>query len=840
MVRAAAKPGEDAVGRSGRVYAGKSLFLFGARSTPRKQAISIVESPLFDPFILLVILGNCALMAWNSPLDPPGTQKAALIGTCEHVALAIFTAEMVVKVLSFGFVLGRGAYLRDPWSWLDFVVVMLGIVSFFVPWLGNFSIIRAARAMRPLRALKRVPGMPLLIESIIASFGQLLNVAILCALSFIVFGIFGVELLKGKLHWRCAAPGFDGVGDMDFPASDEFDSEEACNPDAPSCADGSRCVYFEEDPGADTVSFDSVLKASIWVMQAATFNDWTDPMYLSMNAYSPWVLVYFLPVVCVVGFFVFNLFLAVVYDEFKRGAEEEERKTAEQSEEDREAAEATTDSAEPLLVPAAADLSLCGRVARSEALNRVSTALVVLNLVLMCMPYADQPEEYERAIDQAETVISLLFIVEMALKLLGLGCSGYWSDKWNKLDGTIVLLTSVDLVLSATGTKVGVNVSFFRILRVARMFRLMRAWPALYQVCSALVGSLYQISNILILFLMMNVIFALLGMQLFGGKLPLDDGEVPRQHFDYFMPAMLTTFIAMTGEWNETFQACAEGGGFWAAMGYFTALLLVGFLVLANLFVAILAEAFSLDDDEEGGGGEEDKGGAVDEGGGEVEIGAPGSFALAGLLACDYQHSHSRLRTLRLNGNDLTLSGFHALGVGLDAARTNNGLRLAELDLAHTGLCVEGLRGLLGPDTRGAHLASLRRLDLRQNMLDDDGARLLGRGFRSLQGLSHLFLRGNEFGCEGAAALFVGFATWPTSEPPALQFCDALANHRLGVGAGRPAEGLAGCIDSVLAALSALPELTRLQLDPRLKRDDEAYNALQDACNRFDIDLHSF
>ena len=273
MVRAAAKPGEDAVGRSGRVYAGKSLFLFGARSTPRKQAISIVESPLFDPFILLVILGNCALMAWNSPLDPPGTQKAALIGTCEHVALAIFTAEMVVKVLSFGFVLGRGAYLRDPWSWLDFVVVMLGIVSFFVPWLGNFSIIRAARAMRPLRALKRVPGMPLLIESIIASFGQLLNVAILCALSFIVFGIFGVELLKGKLHWRCAAPGFDGVGDMDFPASDEFDSEEACNPDAPSCADGSRCVYFEEDPGADTVSFDSVLKASIWVMQAATFNE---------------------------------------------------------------------------------------------------------------------------------------------------------------------------------------------------------------------------------------------------------------------------------------------------------------------------------------------------------------------------------------------------------------------------------------------------------------------------------------------------------------------------------------------------------------------------------------
>ena len=119
-------------------------------------------------------------------------------------------------------------------------------------------------------------------------------------------------------------------------------------------------------------------------------------------------------------------------------------------------------------------------------------------------------------------------------------------------------------------------------------------------------------------------------MQLFGGKLPLDDGEVPRQHFDYFMPAMLTTFIAMTGEWNETFQACAEGGGFWAAMGYFTALLLVGFLVLANLFVAILAEAFSLDDDEEGGGGEAEEARGGDEGADGAPAAAGGMVTTAG------------------------------------------------------------------------------------------------------------------------------------------------------------------------------------------------------------------
>ena len=41
---------------------------------------------------------------------------------------AIYTIEMILKIIAKGFALHKFAYLRDPWNWLDFVVVILGYV----------------------------------------------------------------------------------------------------------------------------------------------------------------------------------------------------------------------------------------------------------------------------------------------------------------------------------------------------------------------------------------------------------------------------------------------------------------------------------------------------------------------------------------------------------------------------------------------------------------------------------------------------------------------------------------------------------------------------------------
>jgi hypothetical protein len=165
------------------------------------------------------------------PLDPCCTWKEYFIDVCEAVFLFIFTAEMLIKILAYGFVLNRGSYLRDVWCQLDFVVVTLA-------WLPIL------RALRPLRALKRMPGMPVLVNWILSVLPKMGNVLMLCGFLFIIFGIIGMELFKGALHYRCALPAF--VETPGHPVAEvyrrldqqqqKYDSGIACNPLAASTA----------------------------------------------------------------------------------------------------------------------------------------------------------------------------------------------------------------------------------------------------------------------------------------------------------------------------------------------------------------------------------------------------------------------------------------------------------------------------------------------------------------------------------------------------------------------------------------------------------------------------
>ena len=95
------------------MYAHLAIWCWLPGHVPRKWAIRVVEFPLFDPFILLTILANCATMAWQSPLDPPGTWKAGFIDVLEMVYLYIFTVELLSKVLAYGFLMHEHAYLCD-------------------------------------------------------------------------------------------------------------------------------------------------------------------------------------------------------------------------------------------------------------------------------------------------------------------------------------------------------------------------------------------------------------------------------------------------------------------------------------------------------------------------------------------------------------------------------------------------------------------------------------------------------------------------------------------------------------------------------------------------------
>ena len=98
--------------------------------------------------------------------------------------------EMVAKIVAYGFVGHTHAYLRDSWCCLDFIVVVMAWVPTIIPGAGNFTGLRAVRALRPLRTLQYVPGMPVLVSTMLQAVGQLGSVISILGFVMIIFGIF--------------------------------------------------------------------------------------------------------------------------------------------------------------------------------------------------------------------------------------------------------------------------------------------------------------------------------------------------------------------------------------------------------------------------------------------------------------------------------------------------------------------------------------------------------------------------------------------------------------------------------------------------------------------------
>ena len=103
----------------------------------------------------------------------------------EKVYLIFFTIEFVLKVISMGFISKPYSYMRDPWNFIDFLVVVSGWVVMFLPNVGaNVSAIKSTRLLRIFKTFRLIPGMSNLVTSILKSLPMMLDLFVL--FSFII------------------------------------------------------------------------------------------------------------------------------------------------------------------------------------------------------------------------------------------------------------------------------------------------------------------------------------------------------------------------------------------------------------------------------------------------------------------------------------------------------------------------------------------------------------------------------------------------------------------------------------------------------------------------------
>jgi hypothetical protein len=155
------------------------------------------------------------------------------------------------------------------------------------------------------------------------------------------------------------------------------------------------------------------------------------------------------------------------------------------------------------------------------------TLCVVINTIVLAMDrYQIDPDE-EQVLKDMNLTFTIIFAIEMGLKLLGLGLKGYIRDPMNYIDGFVVALSMVEIIfLSGTTSALSAFRTIrifrtFRVLRVARLFRYLKQMARIIKIISTSISDFVYLALLLLLFIL---IFALLGMQIFGGKFDFADG----------------------------------------------------------------------------------------------------------------------------------------------------------------------------------------------------------------------------------------------------------------------------------------------------------------------------
>ncbi|XP_077429500.1 sodium channel, voltage gated, type VIII, alpha subunit b isoform X1 [Vanacampus margaritifer] len=327
-----------------RFSATPSLYIISPFNIFRRIAIKILIHSLFSMIIMATILTNCIFMTFS---DPPEWSKQV-----EYTFTGIYTFESLTKIVARGFAIDGFTFLRDPWNWLDFMVISMAYITEFVD-LGNVSALRTFRVLRALKTISVIPGLKTIVGALIQSVKKLSDVMILTVFCLSVFALIGLQLFMGNLRQKCVfwpinttnlylsngSKGFDWdeyiMNDTNFYFYPGQGDALLCgnSSDSGRCPEGFTCMKAGRNPNYGYTSFDSFGWAFLTLFRLMTQDFWENLYMLTLRAAGKTYMIFFVLVIFVGSFYLVNLILAVVamaYEEQNQATiEEAEQKEAE-------------------------------------------------------------------------------------------------------------------------------------------------------------------------------------------------------------------------------------------------------------------------------------------------------------------------------------------------------------------------------------------------------------------------------------------------------------------------------------------------------------------------------
>ena len=460
------------------------------------------------------------------------------------------------------------AYIRDGWNALDFIVVVISVLTYAIATPGSVSSFRALRALRPLRVVRRHPGMKKVVDTMIKTVPPSVNVVMVCGVFFLIFSILGVMFFKGT-YYSCGIDAFNST--VQAQIEDEYGLFLGSFKKHFTKQD---CLRLDGEWDNASNNFDSVAMGMINLLEMATTEGWVDAMYngvdstgVDLQPVRGWNRSYsafFVLFVIVGNFFVLNLFVGAVIDAFntlQAGSSTGESFAMTQGQQEWvERQKITvklykslraTRNRTPVKAGKNQRRSLLHCIAVDESFSMFIMVCILLNTLSMASKEYLQDQSWDVMRKQVDYIFAAIFTLEAGIKLGGHKMK-YFQEGWNVFDFVIVVGSDTTIVVEwLLGVEIGALAQAARAFRMCRMARLTKGMAAFESMLDLVIRNLPMMSNISAVLLLLLFVYAVMAMQMFGTVLAPQGNLTRHANFQNFLNSYLTLFRCTTGEaWN--------------------------------------------------------------------------------------------------------------------------------------------------------------------------------------------------------------------------------------------------------------------------------------------------
>ncbi|RLN96091.1 hypothetical protein BBJ28_00027013 [Nothophytophthora sp. Chile5] len=474
-------------------------------------------------------------------------------------------------------------------------------------------------------------------------------------LLYLIFSIIAVNYLKGALY-LCSGDVFNALSPeqeafLVAPTAWDSLSEIQRSWFANTTCEGFPtdsltsqyvCGCWQADWGPVMAeNFDNVATAMLTFFEISTTEGWADVMMAAIDSNgigmqpirdNNMIWSYFFVAFIMIGsFFVVNLFVGVIIDNFNRtkaalGGDymltPEQKKWIEAQK-----AASRVGPVRILKPPRHPVRRAFFFFVKRQRFEWFIMICIITNTLLMATQYFGESSLQIDIVNFLNEIFAAVFTLEAVMKLMAYGWE-YFEDQWNQFDFFVVLGTLLSIIVELfTGASVRSLAMLVRVFRVTRILRLVKASRSIRQIMLTLYIALPGLSNITSILFLMLFIYATMGVQLFA-KVALGDNIDSHANFQDFGKGFLFLLRAATGEaWNycmhdlassaagcvddppydptmcgfNDFDGCTplNGCGNPVSYAFFCSFTLLVTYVMLNLTIAVILEGFSLSHEDE-------------------------------------------------------------------------------------------------------------------------------------------------------------------------------------------------------------------------------------------------